>query len=240
MRTLHLEGQTFGRLTVLARTENRGSLSAWRCRCACGAETTRTTKNLRSGGSLSCGCLRAETTTEMRTTHGQRHTPEWGAWQNAKNRTGNASIPGWEHYGGRGITMHPAWREDFSQFLAAVGPRPSPRHTLERLDVNGNYEPGNVVWATRQRQALNSRPLPLPVSGFRGVYANGAGWRAALGRTHLGTFSTPEEASATYEKARAELLLEVMQDPELEARYLKGVLPLVAEVKVGRTWAETH
>jgi hypothetical protein len=204
-----LTGQTFGQWEVLTRAPNRGRHTCWICRCTCSTERAVATCDLRTGASTNCGCLRREALPASRRTHGASRSPEYRAWAQAKGRTTNLQGRDWAYYGGRGITMHPAWREDFSQFLADVGPRPSPAHTLERVDVDGNYEPGNVVWATHKRQALNRRRGPLPASGFHGVRTvtgSPGRWAAVLGRTALGTFSTPEEASAAYEAARAEAL----------------------------------
>ena len=208
---MSLDGQTFGLWTVLDRAPNRGRHTCWHCRCTCGAERAVAACDLRTGASTNCGCLRRESLPASRRSHGASQSPEYKAWARAKDRTTNPASKDWAHYGGRGVTMAPAWLEDFSRFLADAGPRPSARHTLERLDVDGDYAPGNVVWATRKRQALNRRRGPLPASGFHGVQAvtgSPGRWAAVLGRKHLGTFSTPEEASAAYEAARAAALAE--------------------------------
>jgi hypothetical protein len=82
--------------------------------------------------------------------------PEYGCWQAMRQRTGNPNNPSWEYYGGRGITMCEQWN-DYEVFKADVGPRPSPKHTLDRIDPDGNYEPGNVRWATPWQQMNNRR-----------------------------------------------------------------------------------
>ena len=87
--------------------------------------------------------------------HGMSHTPEYKAWLQMKRRCYRPSAPSYENYGARGIKVCARWQESFDAFLADVGQRPSPLHTLDREDTNGDYEPGNVRWVTRAEQALN-------------------------------------------------------------------------------------
>jgi hypothetical protein len=104
----------------------------------------------------SCGCLRREVTAARSITHGhqrdRRMTRELKSWTHAKSRCFNPNDPKYPQYGGRGITMCPEWVSDFAAFYAYVGPAPS-GHTIDRIDVNGNYEPGNVRWATSAQQS---------------------------------------------------------------------------------------
>lgn len=88
--------------------------------------------------------------------HGMSGTPEQHAWINAKRRCNNSKIPGFHRYGARGIKMSPLWENDFAAFLQEVGRRPSPLHSLDRIDNNKGYEPGNVRWATAEQQAQNT------------------------------------------------------------------------------------
>jgi hypothetical protein len=102
-----------------------------------------------------CTCRPAR---KKRVNHGMCYTPEWGAWAGIKQRCFDPKSVSFDDYGGRGITMAPEWRDDFLAFYEHLGPRPSPAYSVDRIDVDGNYEPGNVRWATRSQQAANKRP----------------------------------------------------------------------------------
>lgn len=94
---------------------------------------------------------------DVNTTHGMFRTPEHNAWTNMKQRCLNPSCPVWKHYGGRGITVCQEWVESFEAFYADVGPRPAKGFSIDRIDNEGHYEPGNVKWATRREQRTNQR-----------------------------------------------------------------------------------
>lgn len=115
-------------------------------------------------------------------THGESRfgtvTPEYRAWQEIKTRCSEQSKY-FRNYAGRGITMHPAWRTDFQSFLAHVGRRPSPLHSIDRIDNDGNYEPGNVRWATTKEQHRNKRTNRKVE--FRGQVKTLAEWSEILG-----------------------------------------------------------
>lgn len=157
--TLDLSGQRFGRLTVVARTDRRPG-AWWRCVCDCGGEKVTRASLLRNGETQSCGCLQKERTSEASKTHGHaprgKKGPTYVSWRNALARCNNPLWHAYHLYGGRGITICERWASSFANFLADMGERP-PGHTLDRLDPDGNYEPGNCRWATPKQQAQNRR-----------------------------------------------------------------------------------
>jgi hypothetical protein len=168
LRLSDLSGKRFKRWTVLEYVGDR----YWKCRCKCGTVRNVHGESLKAGTSLSCGCHRSEQSAKNmrnlrkqmkvegrgpRTTHGMAYSAEHRAWAKAKSRCHCPTDAAHENYGGRGLTMHPQWRESFEAFFAAIGPRPSAEHSLDRINNERGYEPGNVRWATRIEQAANTR-----------------------------------------------------------------------------------
>lgn len=158
---LHLIGRTFHRLKVIALAPKKGTDRAWLCQCECGNTTTVITEHLMRGGVRSCGCFKLDRVRNLKYKHGHARVGAWSkeftAWCSAKERCYNPNAAKYPSYGGRGIIMADEWRNDFAAFYAHIGPAPEPRLTLDRIDVNGNYEPGNVRWATPSQQRLNQR-----------------------------------------------------------------------------------
>jgi hypothetical protein len=159
-RLVPMEGRRFGLLTVQSRDVSRTGEARWLCSCDCGGRIVATGSNLRRLLTGSCGCLRAETSRSNATKHGHavpgRETPEYKAWNSAIQRCTNPNSKSYPHYGGRGIKVCERWRHSFENFFADLGPRPSPTHSLDRYpDRKGDYEPGNVRWATQAQQSEN-------------------------------------------------------------------------------------
>lgn len=164
MRKLNMIDGVYGRLTVLRPAENRQSRAAYHCRCACGAEIVAKGELLRNGTTKSCGCLRRELGQEMGKKTSLRHgegsngkeSAEYRTWTAMKSRCANPNHCNYPHYGARGIRVCERW-QGYENFLADMGRRPSDGHSLDRIDSNGNYEPGNCRWATRMEQSGNQR-----------------------------------------------------------------------------------
>jgi hypothetical protein len=159
-----IEGQVFGRLTVLREVEAIQGAKLYRrveCKCRCGNLSTHTLRNLRNGDTRSCGCLREETIKLSRRKHGHLvngvQTPEYTCWWAMKMRCENHKSEKYHLYGGRGIRVCEMWNSSFEAFFEDMGCRPSPEYTLDRIDTNGDYYPENCRWVTQTQQMRNIR-----------------------------------------------------------------------------------
>lgn len=163
-----LTGKVFSRLTVVELDDtrrDRWNRRLWKCACVCGKITFVTAYRLTSGNTKSCGCLSRDSAKDRFTKHGQNPgtgmTPEYRTWGSMLHRcqpgkTGRM----YKHHGERGIQVCERWK-DFRNFFADMGRKPSPRHSIDRIDSKGNYEPENFRWATPEQQARNSENARL-------------------------------------------------------------------------------
>lgn len=204
-RVFDLTGHRFGRLTVqrrdLSAPTGRGTLAKWVCICDCGNNKIVIGRYLRIGITSSCGCLHKERLSAMNRTHGKSATPEYHAWHDMGRRCYNHKNQHYKDYGGRGISVCEQWRNSFETFLQDVGLRPTNKHTLDRIDNDGNYQPGNVRWATQKEQSANKR-YRRSNTGITGVRFIGHAYEVMLARRYIGRFSTLEEAIEARKRAR--------------------------------------
>ena len=149
---LDISGMKFGRLTVLSYCGEK----CWLVRCDCGTEKKMQGQAVRSGVVVSCGCFNKENAARLKKTHGQSKHPLFKTWEGMISRCKNERDKDWNDYGGRGIKVCDSWALSPATFFEDMGERPH-RASLERVDLNGNYEPKNCVWATPMQQGANKR-----------------------------------------------------------------------------------
>lgn len=167
----------------------------WRFRCDCGAEFIANVSDVKARKTQSCGCLNNEKIAEIgraKRTHGQTKTPEYRIWTNMIVRCTNPQDENYHNYGGRGIRMCDAWADSFEAFYRDMGPRPSPQHSVDRIDNDGNYEPGNVQWSTASQQGRNRRTTHfvtvdgISMSLIEAAERSGTPYKVVLSRVHSG------------------------------------------------------
>ena len=168
-RLKDLTGRSFGRLVVvsLLPARSKSGNTQWRCRCACGNWNPCVTGSaLLNGSIVSCGCYGRQESgrrligNRLGLKHGKSGTSNYHRWENMKARTSKPSHPSYHHYGGRGIKMHDLWFNSFTEFdtwiAENLGDCPD-GYSIDRIDVDGNYEPSNVRWADARTQTENRR-----------------------------------------------------------------------------------
>ncbi len=185
--SIDLAGRRFGRLVATSLAPPRREPSGrvvrmWYCVCDCGTQRICSGDHLRQGSTKSCGCYNREVAASRRTKHGGARRPEYRIWAGIRTRCRNPNASGYENYGARGIKVCDRW-EDFEAFLADMGARPSPEHSIERRDNHADYSPENCYWADRMTQNNNSRSnVPITIDG---VTRNVSQWNRVYGVVHV-------------------------------------------------------
>lgn len=161
----NLEGKSFNRLHVVMYAGRLGKKAgnAYFCTCQCGGKTVALGEELTGGNVKSCGCLNADMNRQLRQTHGRSGDREWRIWAGIKTRCTNPNSKAYPDYGGRGIKVCKRWvtgtakASGFECFIADMGNRPSPKHSIDRINNNGNYGPRNCQWILLAKQPRNTR-----------------------------------------------------------------------------------
>lgn len=189
MRLVDRVGERYGRLVVLSRAPNaseKDTNARWNCRCDCGRTTIAYGQDLKREKVKSCGCLNAQRIFK----HGHSRTRAYGVWKHIFQRCENPNDKSYKNYGGRGITVDPAWR-DFAVFFADMG-FPPKGASIERIDNNGPYSKSNCCWATPKAQLNNTRRnVIVEAFGRRQTLAQwaeefGLGWYTLRSRIQYG------------------------------------------------------
>lgn len=205
-----LRGRKFNEFTVLEVSNLKDSegKSLWECRCSCGKIKHYRTFQVKKH--LSCGCLdnpyRVEKASGVIGNLTKDFPVEHYTWQGMKERCNNPNHPSYDYYGGRGIKVCNKWKYDFREFLKDMGPKPHKDLSIERVDNNGNYEPGNCVWADSTTQVLNRRMNKNNTSGVTGVSKTPSGsWASVVWvnykNIYLGTFDNFDDAVSARKEA---------------------------------------
>lgn len=198
-RFIDMTGQRYGRLTVL---EYLRGPARWLCQCECGGTSEVRRCHLVGGQTTSCGCYMQECRSISGRSHGCSHgSAEYKSWLTMRKRCSDPKHTKYAYYGGRGVVVCAEWQHDFLAFFEHIGPKPTPKHQVDRIDGSKGYEPGNVRWATAKQQCRNtSRNVWLEVGGERRCMSEWAEIRGVSVQTiwsRLKRGWTPERAVNT-------------------------------------------
>ena len=176
-------GERFACLVVISEPWLERRRRRVRCRCDCSKVIEVKINNLLTSNAKSCGCVRKKKIIARNWKHGgaQRNgmLSEYKTWTLMIHRCSNSNLPDWKNYGGRGITVCQRWLDSFADFLLDMGSKPGPEYSIDRINVNGNYEPNNCKWATDKEQANNTRRNRRLTHGGRTMTMNE--WAKELG-----------------------------------------------------------
>ena len=202
-----LTGEKFGMLTAIRYSRTGYNWAKyWDFICECGTEKEILVSNVKKGKTKSCGCLAKKT--KSRLTHGMRRTPEYGCFTGMKSRCYNPKVKTYPYYGGRGIKICDRWLNSFENFYKDMGDKPEPKvdYSIDRIDNDGDYAPGNCRWITRDLQRHNSRATGK--SKYKGVAIHGDKFRATCrrdGKSKIGSFYSEIKAAKAYNKWAIEM-----------------------------------
>ncbi len=155
---IDLIGQRFGRLLVVSiNGKNKHNNVCWLVKCDCGTQKTVASGDLRNNHTKSCGCLKTEKLNIFNSTHRLSKSAEYNIWNLIKSRCYREKDSRFHDYGGRGIKVSKRWKNSFENFIMDMGPRPSNRYSIDRINNNGNYTKSNCRWATNIEQCNNTR-----------------------------------------------------------------------------------
>lgn len=202
MSLRNIAGQRFGRAVALRKVgKNKWGYVLWEMRCDCNNTFVSVSRDISSGDTKSCGCYKSDITSARNFRHGHcggEFNREYRIWTGLKTRCYNPKHYSYRHYGGRGIKVCDSWRNDFDQFLRDMGPAPSIKHSIGRINNDISYSKDNCEWQTQSQQARNTRRSHwLEAHGKRMVLKD---WSEEIGvspaaiRKRLSRGKTPEEA----------------------------------------------